>query len=166
MAFAKRFDSNGQESALDPTVEFDALLPEGTIAEKLFVERLEPSSDHGQEVLDEDDAFLASSSPEVWEYEIVDEHKRDFEDAIGRAGRILEFGEVDADGTGPEEVTDEVLEQAEEDRQDKLNAAYDTSRPLRDVTKQGSGVRAGNDGPAGQPTGDPSAGGLNTDKRY
>jgi len=165
VAFAKRFDSNGQESALDPTVEFDALLPEGTIAEKIFVERLEPSSEHGQEVQDEDDAFLASSSPEVWEYEIVDERRSDFEDAIPRAGRILEFEVIDGAGTGSDEVTDEVLEQAEEDWQDQRNAAYDPSRPDRDVTTVGSGVRAGNDGPAGQPTGDPSAGGLNTGKR-
>jgi hypothetical protein len=37
---------------------------------------------HPQETLDEDDAFLGSAVPEVWECEVVNERKDEFEDGL------------------------------------------------------------------------------------
>ena len=68
VAFAKRFQSDGTESALDPSSELDIDIPDGVVASKEMVERFEPSAQHSQEVLDEDDAFLGLASAEVCEY--------------------------------------------------------------------------------------------------
>ena len=59
VTFAKRFESDGEASRIDPTKFLD--LPEGVVQEKDIVETLEPESMHSQEVMDEDDAFLASA---------------------------------------------------------------------------------------------------------
>ena len=163
VAFTKRFESSGREAAQNPTVALDSMLPDGVVAEKVFVERFEPQASHSQGVLDEDDAFLGSSAPEVWEYEIVDERAGEFEDAMRRAGRILEYELVDSIPTYSSEATDEDVTLAEEDAEEERNAAFRTPASAGesdDPTDHGSGVRGGDDGPAGQPTGDPSAGGL------
>lgn len=47
--------------------ELDVNLPDGAVAEKVFVERLEPAAQHSQEVLDEDDAFLGAVTAEAWD---------------------------------------------------------------------------------------------------
>ncbi len=98
VAFAKRFQSDGNESTLDPTAELDVYLADGVVADKRFVERFEPESKHNQEVLDEDDAFLGSAAAEVWEYEVVDERASEFEDAIRNSQTVMEF-----------EITDETI---------------------------------------------------------
>lgn len=59
VAFEKRLQSDGHESPIDPTALLDEELADGVVAEKVFVERLEPDAQHSQETLDEDDAFLA-----------------------------------------------------------------------------------------------------------
>src|SRR3954469_24175225 len=101
VVFSKRFQSDGNESVIDPTSELDIYLADGVVADKQFVERFEPEAKHSQEVLDEDDAFLGSSAAEVWEYEVLDERAGDFEDAIRNAQTVMEFEVVD------ETVTDE-----------------------------------------------------------
>ena len=66
VAFTKRFQSDGQESAIDPTGDLDMLLPDGVVVDKVFVERFEPEAKHSQEVLDEDDAFLGLASAAIF----------------------------------------------------------------------------------------------------
>lgn len=67
VAFVKRVQSDGNDSAMRPSAELDQNLPEGVVVEKVFIEQLETEAQHSQEVLDEDDAFLGSAAPEVWE---------------------------------------------------------------------------------------------------
>jgi hypothetical protein len=150
--FVKRIDSEGRDSTADPSIDLDTLVSDGVIADKVFVEHLESDADHGEESLDEDDAFLGSATPEIWEYEVVDERAAEFEEAMRRSRRVLEFERIDSELTESEEALDEIP------RDDSTTWSSDTdSAP---VTRHGSGVRAGDDGPAGRPTGDPSAGGL------
>ncbi|MDZ4800429.1 MAG: hypothetical protein SGI92_19905 [Bryobacteraceae bacterium] len=95
VAFAKRFQTDGSESAIDPTAELDVYLADGIVADKRFVERFEPEAKHSQETLDEDDAFLGSAAAEVWEYEVLDARAPEFEDAIRNAQTVMEFEVID-----------------------------------------------------------------------
>ena len=152
VAVVKRIDSEGHESSLEPSLDVDTLVPDGVVADKVFVEHLESDAEHVQETLDEDDAFLGSATTEIWEYEVVDERAAEFEEAMRRSRRVLEFEPIEADLTGPEEALDEIPSDEPRLSQSPADEAA--------VTRHGSGVRAGDDGPAGRPTGDPSAGGL------
>jgi hypothetical protein len=105
VAFAKRVQSDGDESSMRPSAELDLNLSDGVVAEKVFVEQLETEAQHSQEVLDEDDAFLGSAVPEVWEYEIVDGRCAEFEDAIQKSDLVLEYDVVDNTVTGADEAT-------------------------------------------------------------
>ncbi len=138
IAFQKRYQSDGERSALDPTLELDEFVPEGVIAEKAMVASFEPHSQHSQGVMDEDDAFLAMSAPEIWEYTVVDERREDFEAAARNALTILEVKIVDETETAQDEATGVRLSEFE-------GRAGD-----------------GGGGPAGASTGDPSAGAVQT----
>src|SRR4051812_48722733 len=114
VAFARRFQSDGDASVIDPTGDLDVYLPDGVVADKVFVERLEPMASHNQEVLDEDDAFLGAAGTEVWEYDVVDERKQEFEDAIRNSETVMEFEVVDETSTEPDEVTGSPLSEGKE----------------------------------------------------
>jgi len=149
--------SDGTESAEQPDAELDAQVPEGVVADKVFVEQLESEAQHSQEVLDEDDAFLGSAAPQVWEYDVVDDRADEFRRAIGESELVLEWEVIDDTRTEEDEAPDDVLATGgifPPDPTDHALAATD------EPTLEGSGVRAGDDGPAGMPTADPSAGGL------
>jgi hypothetical protein len=152
VAFAKRFQSDGSESALDPTSELDRYLPDGVVAAKTFVERFAPASEHSQEVLDEDDAFLGLAAAEVWDYDVVDEHAKDFEAAARNSETVMELQTVDESVTTTDDATQVALDDSE-------TLTPKGVRPRRSVTRGSSGVQGGA-GPAGQPTVDPSAGGM------
>jgi hypothetical protein len=158
IAFTKRVQSDGADSAMRPSAELDQNLSEGIVAEKVFIEELETEAQHSQEVLDEDDAFLGSAAPEVWEYEVVDARSREFEEALQNSDLVLEFDVVDSSVTSADEASTTALS-------DRGVYPPDGGNNGVDVTPSGSGVRAGDDGPAGMPTGDPSAGGLNRGSR-
>lgn len=136
-----------------PSAELDLNLSDGIVAEKEFVEQLESEAQHSQEVLDEDDAFLGSAAPEVWEYEVVDARATEFEEALKNSDLVLEFDIVDNTVTTADEAFGNELGE---------NGVYppDGGNDGLDVTAAGSGIRSGDDGPAGMSTGDPSAGGL------
>lgn len=151
MAFEKRFQSDGNESALDPSSELDVYLADGVVAGKEFVERFEPQSQHSQEVLDEDDAFLGLASPEVWEYDVVDARASEFEDAIRNSGLVMEFEIVDETTTDADEATGVALG----DGSTRIAAPSSASKPSIQTI---AGERGGDDGPGGQQTIDPSAG--------
>ncbi len=157
IAFVKRVQSDGDPSDMQPSAELDENLPEGIVVDKAFVEQLESDAQHSQEVLDEDDAFLGSAAPEVWEYEVVDARREEFETAIRESDLILEFDVVDDTVTSADEGPGLALADAGVYPADR--GAGDR-RDTADATSSGSGHRAGDDGPAGMPTGDPSAGGL------
>jgi len=153
VAFTKRVQSDGDDSPMRPSAELDENLPEGVVVEKVFIEEFETEAQHSQEVLDEDDAFLGSAAPEVWEYEVLDDRAAEFEDAIKKSDLVLEYDVVDSTVTEKDDASPIGLPDRGVFPVDGGNAAVD-------VTSGGSGVRAGDDGPAGMPTGDPSAGGL------
>jgi hypothetical protein len=104
VAFTKRVQPDGLNSAMHPSAELDANVAEGIVAEKVFVEQLETDAQHSQEVLDEDDDFLASAAPEVWEYEVVDDRAREFEEALSGSDLVLEYDVVDNTVTSDDEV--------------------------------------------------------------
>jgi hypothetical protein len=145
VVFSKRFQSDGRESTLDPTTELDALLADGVVADKSFVERFESDAQHSQEVLDEDDSFLGMAGAEVWEYEVLDERAGEFEDAIRNSPTIMEFEVVDGSPTDTADLTDSTRFAPSGDAE---SSAEDTS-----------------DNPAGA-TGDPSAGGMTPGRPY
>jgi hypothetical protein len=159
VAFAKRFQSDGTESAIDPSSELDVYLPDGVVAEKELVERFEPQAQHSQEVLDEDDAFLGSASAEVWEYEVVDERAQEFEDAMRNSQTVMEFEVIDDTPTTADEVIGVALGDGDSRAPDRLTDG-------EVVTRGGSGVRGVDDGPGGQQTGDASAGGMGPGRPY
>ena len=136
MAFAKRYQSDGSESAIDPTADLDVEIPDGVVAAKDFVGRLEPESQHGQEVLDEDDAWLGLAAAELWEYDVVDGREQDFIDAIQNSEVVMEYSLLDETSVDPEDVT-----------------AVPLSDSSTKIVRGGPDARATDDGPAGQPTG-------------
>ena len=153
VAFAKRFQSDGNPSTIDPSAELDAYLADGVVADKQFVEQFEPEAQHSQEVLDEDDAFLGLASPEVWEYDVVDDRAEEFVGAIQNSGTVMEFSVIDETSTEADEATSVQLA-------DSSSRAPDDIDLDRDGSLSGSGRRGGDDGSVGQVTGDASAGGL------
>ena len=164
VAFAKRFQSDGEESAINPTAELDVDIPDGVVADKVFVQTLQPASQHSQMVLDEDDAWLGLAGTEVWEYDVVDDRKQEFIDAMRNSETVMEFSELDEsalDSTevGPEDAIGVNLD----DSSSKIANRFDLAG---DARQGGSGVRGVDDGPGGQPTGDPSAGGMGPSRPY
>lgn len=159
VVFAKRFQSDGRESLLDPTAELDVYLPDGVVADKAFVQRLEPEAQHNQEVLDEDDAFLGMASAEVWEYDVINERAQEFEDAVRNSQTVMELEVIDESVAEADELAGAALGDGDSRAAGQPNAAAE-------VTRGGSGVRSIDDGPGGQPTGDPSAGGIGPGRPY
>jgi hypothetical protein len=106
VAFAARVKGDLEETTIDPSTQLDPLVADGVVAEKLFVERLEPEAKHNQPELDADDDFLASATPEVWEYEVVDDRAGEFEDAIQRCEDVLEYEVIEQSTTSSEELPD------------------------------------------------------------
>jgi hypothetical protein len=151
VAFEKRFQSDGDESVLDPSSELDVYVADGVVAGKAFVERFEPESQHSQEVLDEDDAFLGLAGSEVWEYDVVDERAAEFEDAIRNSESVMEFEVVDETSTDADDAGAVALG-------DGSTRKSGASREKGRATQTIAGARGGDDGPAGEPTVDASAG--------
>ncbi|MEO8128546.1 MAG: hypothetical protein ABJF23_07275 [Bryobacteraceae bacterium] len=93
VTFAKRFESDGEPSSIDPTEFLD--LPDGVVQDKALVETLEPDSVHSQEVMDEDDAFLGRAAAEVWEYEVADDRVDEFITALEVSGTVMEYDSME-----------------------------------------------------------------------
>jgi hypothetical protein len=146
VAFTKRMESDGADSGMQPSAELDQNLSDGVVADKVLVEQLESDAQHSQEVLDEDDAFLGSAATEVWDYQVVDDRAPEFEQALQNSDLVLEYDIVDLELTSRD---DAALTTAGATRVYPADGGNDA----RDVTSRGSGVRAGDDGPAGMPTG-------------
>jgi len=104
VAFAKRIEEDGADSGMQPSAELDQNLSDGVVAEKVFVEQLETDAQHSQEAMDEDDSFLGSAAPEVWDYEVVDERAREFEQALLNSDLVLEYDIVDTEITSRDDT--------------------------------------------------------------
>ncbi len=89
VTFMERTDGRGNPTENPP--EFvDPQLMDGVVQDAAFIERFEPQNMHVQEVMDEDDSFL-SIGTEVWEYDVADGHKQDFEDALKNSRLVIEY---------------------------------------------------------------------------
>jgi hypothetical protein len=95
VTFAKRFQSDGEPSALDPSAELEVYLADGVVLDKALVQRLDPEAKHNQEALDEDDAFLGMAAAETWEYQIEEGREQEFEEAIRNSQTVMEFEIID-----------------------------------------------------------------------
>jgi hypothetical protein len=95
VTFAKRFQSDGKPSELDPSAELEGLLADGVVLDKAHIETFEPEAKHNQEVLDEDDAFLGRAAAEVWEYQVEEGRQDEFVHAIRNSQVVMEFDVID-----------------------------------------------------------------------
>ena len=96
VVFRERTDERG-ERADDPSSFLDPELEDGVVLDSRFVGRLETAAQHNSDRLEEDDAWLGRSTPEIWEYDIADERWRDFEDAMRNSGMVMEFSRLDSE---------------------------------------------------------------------
>lgn len=95
VVFSERSDEAG-ERADNPPSFLDSDLEDGVVLDARLVGRLEPQSLHNSDRIEEDDGFLASSTPEIWEYDIADEQWKVFEDAMRNSGIVMEFERLDS----------------------------------------------------------------------
>ena len=99
VTFMERTDKAGNPSENPP--EFvEPELTDGVVLDAAFVERFEPHSLHGQEVMDEDDSFL-SIGTEVWEYDVADGRDREFTDALKNSKMVVEYEEIEEEPSTP-----------------------------------------------------------------
>ena len=70
VSFRERTDAAGNATE-NPPAFVEPELMDGIVLNATLVERIEPDSMHGQDVMDEDDDFL-SIGTEVWEYDIAE----------------------------------------------------------------------------------------------
>ena len=91
VTFTKRFNSEGEEWDRPETF---VQVTDGVVLNAAKAEVIEPAAMHSQEVLDEDDAFLALGT-EVWEYEIADGREQEFIDALELSRKVLQYEQMD-----------------------------------------------------------------------
>ena len=99
VVFLERVDRAGNPSE-EPPKFVEPELTDGVVLDDTFVERFEPDSLHGQEVMDEDDSFL-SVGTEVWEYDIAGGCEREFTDALKNSKMVVEYEEIDNEPNMP-----------------------------------------------------------------
>jgi hypothetical protein len=91
VTFAKRFNSEGEEA--DRPESYVEVM-DGVVLNAAKAEVIDPPALHSQDILDEDDAFLATGT-ETWEYEIRDGRQQEFIDALERSEKVLQYEEMD-----------------------------------------------------------------------
>ena len=89
----ERTDAVGERSE-NPTEYLAIQVPDGVVLDAAFVERIPPDAMHSEESLEEDDSFLSVGS-ETWDYDIADERKQDFIDALKNSQMVMEYEEID-----------------------------------------------------------------------
>jgi hypothetical protein len=78
----------------EPAEYLELELPDSVVIDKVFIERTEPTSEHAQGVLDEDDSFENVGS-EIWEYDVADGREQDFIDALRNSRMVMEYDRID-----------------------------------------------------------------------
>lgn len=96
VTFRERTKGTG-EPAENPPSFVEPELTDGIVLDAAMVERFEPDSLHGQDVMDEDDDFL-SIGTEVWEYDIAEGREQEFEDALKNSQMVMEYEVLDDSG--------------------------------------------------------------------
>ncbi len=91
VTFRKRFDRDGADA---PVTFLD--LADGVVLDSTFVEAIEPDNLHVEESMDEDDDFL-SLGTEIWEFDVADDRRQDFKDALVNSAVVVEFDEIERD---------------------------------------------------------------------
>ena len=96
VSFRERTDAAGNATE-NPPAFVEPELMDGIVLDATLVERIEPDSLHGQEVMDEDDDFL-SIGTEVWEYDIAEGRDQEFIDALKNSQMVMEYEALDDAG--------------------------------------------------------------------
>ncbi len=96
VSFRERTDAAGNPTE-NPPAFVEPELMDGIVLNATLVERIEPDSLHGQEVMDEDDDFL-SIGTEVWEYDIAEGRDQEFIDALKNSQMVMEYEVLDDTG--------------------------------------------------------------------
>ena len=97
VTFMERTDAAGNPSEKPPQF-VEPELTDGIVLDASLVERIEPDSLHGQDVMDEDDNFL-SVGTELWEYDIADGREHEFEDALKNSQMVIDYQAIDDSAT-------------------------------------------------------------------
>ena len=90
VTFSKRSNSEGEEA--DRPESFVDVV-DGVVLNAAKAEVIDPPALHSQDILDEDDAFLATGT-ETWEYEVCDGRQQEFIDALERSRKVLQYEEI------------------------------------------------------------------------
>jgi hypothetical protein len=96
VAFMERTDAEGNRTE-KPAEYVELDLADGVVLDRNFVERIEPDSMHGEDVMEEDDDF-ESIATEVWEYDVADGRDQDFIAALKNSKMVIEYqalGDID-----------------------------------------------------------------------
>lgn len=90
VTFRQRFDPEGQPND-EPEEVFSA--PDGVVLDAEFVERIEPPSLHVEEVMEEDDNFLAFGTA-TWVYDVAEGREEEFRNALMESQLVLDIEEL------------------------------------------------------------------------
>jgi hypothetical protein len=96
VSFRERTDALGNPTE-NPPAFVEPELMDGVVLAATFVQRIEPDNMHSQEVMDEDDAFLAIGT-EVWEYDVAEGRDQEFIDALQNSQMVMEYEVLDDAG--------------------------------------------------------------------
>ena len=102
VTFMERTDAAGNASEKPPQF-VEPELTDGIVLDASPVERIEPDSLHGQDVMDEDDNFL-SVGTELWEYDIAGGREQEFEDALKNSQMVIDYQAIDDSATPLEDT--------------------------------------------------------------
>jgi len=91
VTFTKRFNSEGEEADRPETF---VQVSEGVVLNAAKAEVIDPPGLHSQDVMDEDDAFLATGT-EVWEYEVADGCDDEFIQALEASRKVIQYEQMD-----------------------------------------------------------------------
>ena len=91
VTYRKRFDREGDEADAPQTF---LSVPDGVILDSEYVERIEPTSLHVEDAMEEDDDFLSLGS-EIWEYDVADGRDQEFKDAVLNSQMAMELERVE-----------------------------------------------------------------------
>jgi hypothetical protein len=92
VTFRQRFNEAGQPSDA-PNELADVELADDVVLDSVFVERTEPGAQHSEEVLEEDDNFLAFGTA-TWIYDVAEGREREFIDALKNTELALQIEEL------------------------------------------------------------------------
>ena len=91
VTFTKRFNADGEEA--DRPEGFVQTV-DGVVLSAVKAEVIDPPAMHSQDVMDEDDSFLAIGT-EVWDYEIAEGREEEFIAALEHSQKVIQYEQLD-----------------------------------------------------------------------